>query len=312
MRNSVLVAVLILMVGVTNGFAAGDKPSPGKATAKPTGETSRVAVDKDVRATAEAFLSAFNQGNAKAIANLWTVQCEYVDERGRVYRGRDVIEKEYAAFFAKNPGVQMDVAILSINPIGDTAAIEDGTTVVKRAGKGLVSVGYYTAVHVKEGDKWLMASVREHPAPSHSVHASVSDLEWLIGKWTATKEAKAVEFSFRWIANKKFLELEYTVRDKDTVARSGLQIIGNDPSSGALVSWSFDSNGGLGHGIWHTIPNGYIITSLGMRSDGARTVSTDIVSKKGGDGFTWQAVNRQVAGVKLPDAEAVVLTRKTP
>jgi uncharacterized protein (TIGR02246 family) len=312
MRNSLLVTVLILMVGVTGGFAAGDKQTDVKAPSKPAVGASPGSVDKDIRATAEAFLSAFNKGDAKAIAALWTAQCEYVDEKGRVFRGRDVIEKEYAAFFAKNPGVRMDASISSITLIGNAAAIEEGATVVKSARKGFVSMGYYTAVQVKEGDKWLMASVREHAAPSRSVHATVNDLEWLIGEWTATKDSKTVEFSFRRIANKKYLELVYTVRDKDTVARSGVQIIGIDPSSGELVSWSFDSNGGRGRGTWRAFPHGWIIESLGMMSDGVRTVCTDIVSKNGKDGFTWQAVNRQIAGLTLPDTEAVVLTRKAP
>ncbi len=312
MRNSVLVTVLILMVGMTGAFAAGDKKNESKAPSKLKAESAVVSVDKDIRANAETFLSAFNKGDAKAVAALWTPQCEYVDEGGRVFRGRDVIEKEYAAFFAKNPGVRMEVSISSIKSIGDTVAIEDGTAVVKSAHNRVLSISYYTAVDVKMGDKWLMASVREHSAASHPVHASVSDLKWLVGDWTATKDSKTVEFSFRWIANKKFLELAYTARNKGAVARSGVQIIGNDPSTGALASWSFDSQGGRGHGTWQAFPNGWVIESSGMMSDGARTVSTDIVSRDGGDGLTWHAVNRRVGGIRLPDAEAIVLKRKAP
>ena len=49
------------------------------------------------------FTLAFNKGDAKAIAALWTGDCEYTDETGRSIQGRDAIEKEYAAFFAEHP-----------------------------------------------------------------------------------------------------------------------------------------------------------------------------------------------------------------
>jgi len=312
MRKSLLVAVLILVVGSSGGFAAGDTQSPGKEPSAPTTATPHVSAEQEIRGTAEAFVSAFNKGDAKAVAALWTAQCEYVDEAGRVFQGRDAIEKEYAVFFAKNPGVQMDASIASIKIIGDVVAIEDGAAVVKSARKKLMSSGYYTALHVKEGGKWLMASVREHRAPSQPISVQVGDLAWLIGAWAATAEAKTVEFSCRWVAGKKFIELAYTVRDKDAIVRSGMQIIGKDPASGELVSRSFDSSGGLGLGTWRAFPNGWIVESRGVMSDGTRTISTDIVSKVGEDTFTWQAVNRLVAGQRLADGEAVVLKRKAP
>ena len=84
-----------------------------------------------MRSTAEAFTSAFNKGDAKAIAALWTTDCEYVDETGRIFRGRDAIEKEYAAFFAAHTKVQIETSVSSLKMFGDKAAAEDGTSIVK-------------------------------------------------------------------------------------------------------------------------------------------------------------------------------------
>ena len=85
-----------------------------------------------------------------------------------IFRGRDAIEKEYARFFAANPGLKMETAISSVKIISGHAAIEDGQTIVKNADGAVCVEGFYTALHLKEGDKWLMASVREHAAPSLS------------------------------------------------------------------------------------------------------------------------------------------------
>jgi hypothetical protein len=227
-----------------------------------------------------------------------------------VYDGREAIEKEYAAFFSKNPGLQMATTISSVKMIGDHAAIETGTTLLTKADKGIVSRGSYAAVHVKESGKWLLASVQEFPSPSRPMQENVADLEWLIGDWTATHESTTLEFAFKWIADKKFVELSYSVRNKDSVARSGIQIIGNDPGTGELISWSFDSNGGSGYGRWMAHGKGWIIDSLGMIPDGTVTNSTELLSRTEADSFTWRSVNRWLDGQKLNDSRMVTLKRK--
>jgi uncharacterized protein (TIGR02246 family) len=310
MRNSVLMIVLILVMATAYGFAAEGKKSADKAVPAAQTANAQTADEKAVRSTAEAFASAFDKGDAKAIAALWTPDCEYVDQTGRIFRGRDAIEKEYAAFFAANPGLKIEISISSIKIIGGHSAIEDGTAVVKKSDGAVVSRGSYTVMHLKEQGKWLMASVREHASPTLSQRPAFQDLGWLIGEWSATKDSNTLHFSFKWIAEKKFIELTYDVRDKGALVRSGIQIIGRDPSSGNVISWSFDSTGGYGRGQWRILKKGFVIESRGMMPDGALTSSRAIVSKIDGDSFSWQSVNRSVAGQSLNDEEPVVLKRK--
>ncbi|MGO9568529.1 MAG: YybH family protein [Desulfomonilaceae bacterium] len=310
MRNSMLMIVLTLVMATGYGFAAEGKKGVDKALPSAQTPSSQTADEKAVRSTGQAFTSAFNKGDAKAIAVLWTGDCEYTDETGRSIQGRDAIEKEYAAFFAANPGLKVEISISSVNIIAGHSAIENGTAVVKKADGAIVSRGSYTAVHLKEQGKWLMASVREHASPTLSQRPSFGDLEWLIGDWSATKGSNTLDFSFKWIAEKKFVELMYSVRDKDTLLRSGIQIIGRDPSSGDVISWSFDSTGGYGRGQWRLLKKGFVIESRGMMPDGALTTSNEIVSRIDGDSFFWQSANRSVAGLSLNDQEPVVLKRK--
>ena len=126
----------------------------------------RLPTRRPFAASAEEFVTAFNKGDAKKIGALWTTDCEYVDETGVIFRGRDAIEKEYARFFAANPGLKMETAISSVKIISGHAAIEDGQTTVKNMKGAIVSRAFYTTIHLKEGDKWLMASVRERAIPS--------------------------------------------------------------------------------------------------------------------------------------------------
>jgi hypothetical protein len=55
--------------------------------------------DTAIRATAEAFVKAFNRGDAKAVAGLWTEKGTMADERGEIFKGRKAIEAQYAALF---------------------------------------------------------------------------------------------------------------------------------------------------------------------------------------------------------------------
>ncbi|MBI5248774.1 MAG: nuclear transport factor 2 family protein [Desulfomonile tiedjei] len=311
MKKVILMIALIVVIGPSVCLAEGSKKSAEKALPAAQVQNPQIAEDKAVRSSAEAFVNAFNKADVKAVGALWTNDCEYIDETGRVFRGRDAIEKEYAAFFAANPGLKVETSISSVKVLAGNAAIEDGTSILKRADGVLVSRGAYTAVHLKEGDKWLMASVREYASPPLSVRPKLADLEWLIGDWSASKDAKRLEFSFRWIADKRFIELSYTARDKDTVSRSGIQIIGRDPASGNVVSWSFDSTGGYGHGQWTLLKKGLITESRGMLPDGAPTSSTDIASRPDADTLTWQSVNRSAAGQRLNDAELLTFKRKS-
>jgi uncharacterized protein (TIGR02246 family) len=310
MRNTILLIALIVCMSAGAGLAAGGKQGTAPPPLSTQTNSSQAADEKAIRSTAGAFTSAFNKGDAKAVAALWTADCEYVDETGRIFRGRDTIEKEYAAFFAAHQGAQIAISISSVGVVGGHSAIENGTAIVKNADGAVMSRGSYTALHLKEGDKWLMASVRERTIPSQSRRPNFESLEWLIGDWRAAKDSRTLDLSFKWIADKKFIELSYSLRDKDTPARSGIQIIGRDPSSGGVISWSFDSTGGYGQGQWRLLKKGIFIESRGMMPDGAVTTSTDIVSRIDGNSFSWRSVNRRVAGQRLSDQEPVVLKRK--
>jgi uncharacterized protein (TIGR02246 family) len=310
MRNALLMVVLVLMT-VTAAFSTEVKQGTVKEIPIPQAEGSRTADEKAVRASAEAFLEAFNKGDSKQIASLLTDDCRYSDETGREFQGREVIEKEYAAFFAAHPGVKMESTISSLKTMGGNAAIEEGTSVLKSPKGEPLSRGTYTAILVKHGEKWLTSGIREYASPSVSARPAFNDLEWLIGDWTASQDAKNVNLTVKWVADKKFIEVSYAAGDKDAVVRSGVQILGRDPLSGDLVSWSFDSGGGHGRGDWKLLKHGWVVKSQGVMADGAPVASTDIVSKIDKDSFSWQSIKRSVAGRALTDSQRVVLKRKS-
>ncbi len=310
MRSAVILIVLLVSIGPAGVYAAEGKKAQAEASTAARTKTPQSADEKAVRSSAVEFVTAFNKKDAKAIGALWTPNCEYVDETGRILRGRDEIEKEYADFFKASPDLAMEVSVSSVKIIGGKAAIEEGSAIVKNAKGAIVSRGTYTAIHAKEGDRWLLASVRERAEPTLAKRPTFEDLDWLVGHWAASKGSKTLDMSFKWIAGKKFLELSYKARDKGNDLRSGVQIVGRNPSSGEIVSWSFDSTGGYGRSQWRLLKKGILIESQGRMADGAPTSATEIVSKMDGDTFTWKSVNRSVADQALGNSETLTMKRK--
>src|SRR5829696_3714748 len=102
-----------------------------------------------IRESSRAFVAAFDKGDAKAIAALWTEGGDYTDASGQVFTGRPAIEEQYAAFFAANPGVKLKLTIDSLKLLNEGTAIEDGRAALDPAPAGPPAMSKYMAIHVR-------------------------------------------------------------------------------------------------------------------------------------------------------------------
>ena len=89
---SVLVAILAVTTGTLYRSTAQDK-TPGAAP-----DEKKVTPDEAaVRKSAAEFAEAFNKGNAREVAAFWAKDGEFITADGETVRGREKIEKSYAA-----------------------------------------------------------------------------------------------------------------------------------------------------------------------------------------------------------------------
>ena len=116
--------------------AADAKPTAADAKpARPTADEIRVAEEEALHQTGVSYVTAFCNGDAKAVADHFTEDAEYVDEQNRAYIGRPAIAESLKAFFAENPDCKLDLHIDSIRFISPGVAIEDGRTTVIRSAR---------------------------------------------------------------------------------------------------------------------------------------------------------------------------------
>lgn len=300
-----LTAGLVLAFLVRGPAAADEKVGARPAVAG----AARPEDEKAIRATGAAFVKAFNAGDAKAIAAMFTLDADYVDHDGQVFRGREAIEKEYARAFLRQKGMTLESTPEALRFLGADVAIQDGVARVRPAGGGRGNVTRFTIVLVRRDSKWLAESVRESPYTPDCNYEYLCDLEWLVGSWSAQASGAAVEVTCNWVANRNFLLRTFSVKSGAGVLSSGTQVIGWDPVLGQVRSWTFDSDGGFGSETWTREEKRWVLDARGMRRDGGATKATNYLTLGGHDQYTWQSVARKLDNAGLPDSTEIKFVR---
>jgi uncharacterized protein (TIGR02246 family) len=282
--------------------------------ARPPAAESAVNEDEQaIRKTAAAFETAYRAKDFEAIARQYTPEGEIIDAEGNVVRGRAAIADGFQRIFAAQPEGRLTISIHSIRLVAPGVAIEDGTTRLVRARNQPALHGRYAAVHVKLDGQWLVASTRDLVPNSEVIPISerLKPLEFLIGDWVDEGEESIVAASYRWGEDRKSLTHEFTVKRAGAPVLKGTQRIGWDPLRRTIMSWTFDSAGGHGEGVWTWDHDHWIIKLTGVGAMGAPSSATVILTPRGHDSYRWEAKNRVMGGEALPDM-TVRIVRKPP
>jgi uncharacterized protein (TIGR02246 family) len=250
------------------------------------------------------FTSAFERGDAKAVAALWSEQGEYESDDGPTLRGRSAIEAAFSARFKDRPAGKLEITVENIRfPSRDTA-LEEGLTRTT-ASDMLPDSSHYRTLHVREDGKWRIALSREWGAAENRL----ADLDWLIGSWRGAAKDHEMVISFAREKDRPFLVGEFTATAAVKSISLGTMKIGLDPVSGQFMSWHFDPDGGYGQGMWLREGNNWVVDSRGTQGDGAETAAVNILTRFGGDEVGWRSIDRMVGGKAQPDSAPIRLKR---
>jgi uncharacterized protein (TIGR02246 family) len=267
-------------------------------------------VDADeaaIRKTVDAYVAAFNGGDAAALAAYWCDDAEFISPAGEVFQGRKAIQEGFKGFFADKSGAKLEVAITSIRIDAANSAVEHGTSRVT-VGDEVLSETQYAARYELHNGKWLLKSVREaDKAPSH--HEQLKELAWLIGEWVDKDGEHAIQTTCRWTKNKNFISRSFTVSAGDLVELEGTQVIGWDADKEVIRSWLFDSDGGFGVGIWTKDGDGWKIQALRVLPDGRKGSAVNELTPVDENSFTWESTGRAIGGEVLPNIGPVTVVR---
>lgn len=297
LRRTGWMVLSILLASLT---AAAVRAQPGDARDKAT-----------LAKNAEAFIVAFDQGDAKALASFWTPDGDYTSQTGRHLKGRDAIEKTFQDFFANNKGLKVRIESDSLRFVSPDVAVEDGMTFVLSPDGAPPSRTRYTIVHVKKEGKWSLSSVRDAPysAPSNFEH--LRGLQWAVGSWSGQGDGgDAEQLSLSWTDNQNFLIGSFTTTVKGVSVGRATHWIGWDPQAKRIRSWIFDAAGGFGEGVWTREADKWVVKTKSVLQDGKNATATFVLGRADANTFTLQARDRTVDGQAVPDTREFKLKRE--
>jgi uncharacterized protein (TIGR02246 family) len=308
----VVSSALLIAVGAIGALPCGPWCDQARAGAEQEPQSkSQDARSEDraaIVAALDSFVKAFESRDAKALAAHWTAGGEYHPLEGTTVRGRETLEKGFTVFFARTPEIKAAIRHEAVRFLSHDSAIEEGVATIRRGPLEPATSIRYHALVVREDGKWRVAQLTE----SAGEPESLEDLGWLVGKWKSKgRQGAEIETTYAWHSNKKFLQANFTIKEKAHTF-SGTQVIGVDPATGSIHSWTFEADGGVGEADWHRDGDHWIAEASGTMSDGRTLNETNVLRRINDDTFTWQSTNRSLEDDDLADLPPVKITRVAP
>ena len=122
--------------------------------------------EKDIRTIGAQIQSAWNKADSKEMADIFLTDGDYVSSTGRTARGRDELQKAFAAQWSGiYKGTKLSHTLTNVRFVRKDVAIADGafeiTGMRDRSGKLLPTrSGLSTVIAAKKGERWYVAALR--------------------------------------------------------------------------------------------------------------------------------------------------------
>jgi uncharacterized protein (TIGR02246 family) len=304
-------ALLTILLGCALTFAKAASDT-GAPASQPGHEDSNQspAENTAVGDSARQYEDAYNKGDAKTLAGLYSEDVDYTDQDGKEIKGRDAMEKLLADSFAQNPGAKLSIQTDEVKQLTPDVKISRGIATVTLA-NGSAESTRYTAVRVKKVDHWEISQLTETEAPAPSAYSQLQALEWMIGSWQDKSSDQVVQTKATWAGDKNFLVRTFKVKGADQSETEGWEIVGWDPIRQQIRSWIFDSNGGFGEASWARDGDDWLIRASNVLPDGSRSTAENVLTRVDNNNFTWESQNRTLNGEPQPALDKIEVQRAT-
>jgi len=266
--------------------------------------------EAEVKQMITEYARAFNAKDVDAISGFWTENGVHIDrETGDRTEGRDAIKADLVASIEQNPGAQLVGRVERVRFVKPDVANVEGEVTLSIPGADPTRT-LFSAILVSNDGKWMIDSIEESPVPvpATSVEA-LKDLEWLIGRWVDDSGDARVDTTFRWAASNAFLLRSFAVTTADGDVREGTQVIGWDPRSNEIRSWSFQSDGSFGDATWSKSGDDWLGKSSQTLADGRAASGTFVYSPVSKDEISIRLIGHEIEGEPQPTDAAITIKR---
>ena len=308
----------VLVVGLSLGFASSVDPMLGMAqdaaatvataVAKPV-SPEQAAMEAEVIKASKALIDAFNSANVDSVAGMFLPDGELIDDSGTVHLGHAEIKGLMKAFHEAYPGAKTEAQVESIRTVAGLAMVDGTRAIIDKDGKS-GSVLRFAAIWKKTDAGFKLASFRDVAEPvAPTPHEALEGIAWIIGEWINESGDSKVSMNYRWDENGNFIVGDILIKNGEQIVMKSFQRIAWDAHEGKYRSWTFDSDGGFGEGLWSATPTGLVLQSKATAPDGLRGTATVKMESESKDRFTIRGLHRMTEGNEEPDYEYTVVRR---
>lgn len=266
------------------------------------------AAETAIRSQLSSFADAAAKGDGEKMSSFFALDGAYVDENGTKLKGRQAIRDRFVSKVIAEPDTELALEADVLKFAGDDTAWVEGAT-TRKSGNGKEIGARFTMLLSNKDGNWLIQSATETPVREITSSAKLSDLDWLVGTWSAEQDGASVKMSAEKTGNSNFIHLRYVTTKPGSQPKMDVQVIGWDPSKDQIVSWHFDSNGGFGYGSWKKNANKWVIDADGIAPSGWNTTATNVITMQDKDSFSWQSLRRLSGGVTYPNTDPLLVKR---
>jgi uncharacterized protein (TIGR02246 family) len=266
-----------------------------------------------VKEILKVYTDTFNKHDAAALVEYWSEKAVSVNsETGTRLVGRDAIKKGFEELFKTTPGARLSSQVNHFRFLKpDLLTLEGTDTLVSNDSDPVEN--NFTALLVKVGDKkWVIEHATESPVPTpETPFDGLKNLDWMVGSWKDSTEGVNCESTVTWNEKKTFLIRKFSVQlEKDGDVETGSQVIGWDPRSKSIRSWTFSSDGSFGEGAWSVNEGEWRVRFNHTNSDGSVLSGTQVITRIDDNTTQVELVGQEIDGILSPSSPAVRMVRQ--
>lgn len=262
-----------------------------------------------IRRQLQTYLDAFNKHDAATVASFWSLDCVSVaEDSGERIAGREALQQHFSVFFKESRAAKLTGEVTEINVVRPDVALIDGRTRLFVSDSEPVE-STFSALLVKDGDKWLIRNSRERDVPTQGGRAALQELDWLVGTWKDQSDGAQVRTTVRWSPNRTFLIRSFKLQYPDEEPLQGTQVIGWDPRNKQIRTWTFSSDGSFGEGTVAKHEEDWVLKTSQVDPDGGVASASQVITPIDQDTMKVQVVGETVNGEPVPTSMAVTVVR---
>ncbi|MFG0264486.1 MAG: hypothetical protein ACF8AM_04950 [Rhodopirellula sp. JB055] len=261
-----------------------------------------------VRERLKQYTDAFNNRNFESLSQFLASDVRYQDtSSGReAQSATEMIDLIRAAVTAE-PTLKLSATIDSVEQKESNLATVRGTTTLS-SDQAPEEVSSFEITLSRPAAEWVITSVIETSTELSEPANPIESLEWLVGTWKEEGD-EGLHSNIKFVPGKRFLLRTFQMgSDADPI---GYEMIGYDPKSNRVKSWTYFADGSFGNGYWAGEEDHWRMEMTQTLIDGGQATATCIVRPIDHDTMTVRIISRVVDGRPLPNGKAVTLKRQT-